>query len=93
MGYRVQIRPFLLTEGEFKGHLEYIQFHVFLNGIEVGHRSELNQDQIPNSLGQLVGRPEAIESDLELRRGVTVDVPGEYTEKQLRLLHSLRRGE
>ncbi len=73
----VQIRPLLLTEGEFKGHMEYIHFHVFHNGVEVGHWSELNQGQIPNSLGQLVGRPEAIACNLELRRGVTVDVPGE----------------
>ena len=93
MSYRIKLRPFLLTEGEFKGHLEYIHFHVLLNGVEVGHWSELNQGQIPNSLGQLVGRPEAIECDLELRRGVTVDVPGEYTEDQLRLLHTPRRGE
>jgi hypothetical protein len=93
MEYRVQIRPFLLTEGAFKGHMEYIHFHVFLDGVEVGRWSELNQGQIPNSLGQLVGRPEAIECDLELRRGVTVDVPGEYTEEQLRLLHTPRRGE
>jgi hypothetical protein len=93
MSYRVKLRPFLLTEGEFKGHLEYINFHVFLNGVEVGHWWELNQDQIPNSLGRSVGRPAAIECDLELRRGVTVDVPGECTEEQLRLLHTPRRGE
>jgi hypothetical protein len=81
MSYRIQIRPLLLTEGEFKSHLEYIHFHVSLNGIDVGHWSELNQGQIPDSLGRLVGRLQAIECDLELRRGVTVDVPGEYTEE------------
>jgi hypothetical protein len=70
--------------------LEYIHFHVFLNGVEVGHWSELNQGQIPNSLGQLVGRPEPIECDFELRRGVTVDVPDDYTEEQLRCLMERR---
>ena len=93
MGYRVQIRPFLLTEGEFKGHMESIHFHVFLDGIEVGRWSETNIGQLPNSLGKLVGRAKAIEYDRILRTNIEVDVPGEYTEEQLRLLHTPRRGE
>jgi hypothetical protein len=60
MGYRVQIGPFLLTEGEFKGHMEYIHFHVFLNGVEVGRWSETNIGQLPDSLGKLVGKAKAM---------------------------------
>jgi hypothetical protein len=68
MGYRVQIRPFLLTEGEFNGHMEYIHFHVFLNGVEVGRWSETNIGQFPDSLGKLVGRAKRIVLTLALLR-------------------------
>jgi hypothetical protein len=75
MGYRVQIRPFLLTEGEFKGRMEYIHFHVFLNGVEVGRWSETNIGQLPDSLGKLVGSAKAIEYDRILRTNIEVTCP------------------
>jgi hypothetical protein len=40
-----------------------------------------------------VGGAKAIEYDRILRTNIEVDVSGEYTEEQLRLLHTLRRGE
>jgi hypothetical protein len=68
-------------------------FHVFLNGVEVGRWSETNIGQLPDSLGKLVGWAKAIEYDRILRTNIEVDVPGEYTEEQLRLLHTPHRGE
>ena len=40
-----------------------------------------------------MGGAKAIEYDRILRTNIEVDVSGECTEEQLRLLHTLRRGE
>jgi len=63
--------------------MEYIRFHVFLDGVEVGCWSETNIDQLPGSLGKLVGRAKAIEYDRILRINIEVNLATEVEWKLL----------
>ena len=89
--YRVTVRPHLLREGEFKGHLEYVEFIARSGDLVLGWH-ETNYGQLPESFRRLVPDPIADNLISILRMGDEVTLPGHYTAEQVRSLGSPRQG-
>jgi hypothetical protein len=88
---RVTVRPHLLREGEFKGHLEYVEFIATSDDHTMGWH-ETNYGHLAESFRRII--PAAIADNLIsiLRMGNEVTFPGHYTAEQVESLGSPRQG-
>jgi hypothetical protein len=89
--YRITVRPHFLREGDFKGHMEYVEY-IATSGDDTIGWHETNYGQLAESFRRLV--PAAIADNLIsiLHMGDEVTLPGHYTGEQVQSLGSTRQG-
>ena len=92
MPYRITVRPHLLSEGEFKGHMEYVEF--FADDGSGGSIQwwETNYGQLAESFRRLVEPAIADNLIAILRTNEQIRIPGEFTIDQVHALQSLKQG-
>jgi hypothetical protein len=84
-GYKLTAIPVILSEGAFKGHLEYVMFRAAAGGATKKMFMQ-NRANLVERFKRLVDWAEAEIIVAKLRAGEELVLPGTYTFDQLKLL-------
>jgi hypothetical protein len=82
--YKLVVEPFLLTEGEFKGHLETVTFIATSNSHSYRWRS-VNVGMYVKDFQRIVSPELAKDIVDRLRKGETVEFPNRYDFAQVKV--------
>jgi hypothetical protein len=90
--YRIAVSPHLLREGEFKGHMEYVDFFADDGKGSTIEWWETNYGQLAESFRRLVEPAIADNLIAILRTNEQIHIPGEFTIDQVHALQWLKQG-